>query len=266
MVKIIKHCEWCGEPVTKAYYSLCVSIENIFFGNYECVKKIESEEKRIILKDGSELRFDFQADPSHYVTMHKACEQLLCSEKCEDEFVAKYGKTPLWTREFEFIHAAVRFTENNLFRPATLDKKIAQVSNNKCEVCGCSYPAFGRVIKENMFLERRENSILEDQTWQNLIPKSEEWITVTSYQEGRRGKGHWFSYRAKQDRKELVLKKRDLCSYDCMYQLAKNNHSFILTDSVLEKDRSGIITEDTLQINKELGNPVPCRPSFIGYS
>ncbi|MBP7898694.1 hypothetical protein KAZ92_01970 [Candidatus Gracilibacteria bacterium] len=257
---ITKHCEWCGEIIDNPYYASCVSLESILFGKCKDLAKIDEENSEFVLNDGSVLHFDFQISATHYVTVHKICEQLLCSEKCEDEFVAKYTCGPLWTEEFETANAQLILTKNNLFRPIIINRAHLKHEIKQCEICASPYPSLGRKITENGLLNRQVGNLEPNDDLQKVVPKSEPYIVVTS--QGKKSKkAHWFAYR----QSEQAIKPRNLCSYDCMYQLAKQNHTMIITESVLAKDRLGIITEDTEQINAELFNSIPHRPSFLGF-
>ncbi|GEM_PF-2077526 len=257
---ITKHCEWCGKIVREPYYAPCASLKNILFSKCKDVVKIDKESGEFLLNNGSILYFDFQIDVTHYATIHKICEQLLCSENCEDEFMAKYSHGPLWSEKFEFTNAQIMLTKNNLFRPIIINPTHLKYKIKQCEICASSYPALGRTTNENTLSDRQIGPLTSNEDLQKIIPKLEDYIVVTSQSKKSRN-AHWFAYR----RGKQTVKPRDLCSYDCMYQLAKQNHTMIVTESVLEKNRLGIITEDAILINTELGNSIPCRPSFLGF-
>jgi len=257
---INKHCELCGKKVENPYYSTIFSLDYLIFAKNENVINIDHEKRRAFFSNGKSLEYTSPLDRDHQDVLahaYRSNEHLLCSEQCEDNFVKSprmlFGKSvfngdsgPL----FDFHNQ-----ESPIFFPMVVGG--IKCTFNKCDVCGESYPAFGRNWTERKIIKKykvrgRDNEVPDISSFDIKEP------LVLSGLSDRKPEGYLYAYQI-----DDVVSKRNLCSFDCGYFLAQKNNSVVFVDSVLEKDRLGVIVSETEEFNRDLQNNIIHRPSFV---
>ncbi len=259
---VIKHCEYCGEIVEVPFWSALFSTDYIIYLKNSEIERVDKENMIVYLRSGERFNYLFGSKKEDILDMpFMAKIHLLCSEKCEDNFVLRtrhflsgdlYRKTPIFS-----------FRENKMFHPSAAPIKNFSTILKKCYTCNLEYPEFDDSAPK---LWRRIWMCQEIITATEVYGKYNERPNIDSkYQilvSGMSEKsptGVCFCYEPGE------LHTQSFCSVDCAYVYSVKNNCIVTYASVLDKDRYGAITPATEKINKDLMNLSPHRPSFIGY-
>ena len=256
---VTMHCEFCGTIVNKPFWSGLFSVDYIIFLKNKMVSKVNYKEQIVNLANGQKLDFIFDFGNESLAMPYRAKIHLLCSEKCENDFLSQnrgtimnpsiYEKTPIFS-----------FRKSNIFKPSVAPLSRLRTITKVCEICKNEYPDFDIDGWEKKWVAR---SLLkkDSELVKNNMPPSfciEEYDQILSGVSEQSPEGYYFAYSISEEKTS-----HSFCSYDCAFVYSRGNNAMVIVDSVLEKDRIGAIVPETEEFNKNLNNPIPHRPSFF---
>jgi len=248
--EVKKYCERCGGLVISPYYSVIFSILYSIDGTNSQISKVDRNNQIAILSNGQRLEYTFEVEPNLFAYAENATEHLLCSEGCEDKFLQEYSSVFVRGQ-----HPIYNFKQMNVFNPIAIPSSRIGGENRKCEYCNQQYKSNGRNwTKIPVISTTKINGTFNQRPNINLM----KYKLVLSGLSQKQQNGDWYGYETANDK----AKKVNYCSYDCAYEVVKNENVFILVNSIMDKERLGAIVKETELFNKMLGNPIH-RPSFF---
>lgn len=248
--EVKKHCERCGVLVTNPYYSIIFSILYSIDATNSQISKVDRNNQKVYLKNGQGLEYTFEVEPNLFTYTEKSTEHLLCSESCEDKFLQEYssafvrGQNPIYN-----------FKQMNIFNPIAIPSERIGGEKNKCEYCNQQYKSNGRNWTKIPVVSSTKAVGSFNQKPNISMQK---YRLILSGLSQKQPNGDWFGYETANER----AKKVHYCSYDCAYEVVKNENVLILVNSIMDKERLGAIVKETELFNKMLSNPIH-RPSFF---
>lgn len=249
-IEVEKFCEFCGSLVKAPYYTVLFSVTHIINGSNSLVANIDRKNQNIKLKNGEIYDYTFEVDPGTFAAANLSSEHLLCSEKCEDNFIKKYFN--VYDKDQQPVYD---YKQMNVFNPIAIPSIRIGGEKRKCSFCGNEYKFNGRNwIKVPLIRSIKVRGVY------NLKPEMDiqKYNLILSGLSENNPNGDWFGY-ATDNSKSVGA---NYCSYDCAYEVVKSEEVIILVNSVMDKDRLGAIVKETELFNKMLGNPIH-RPSFF---
>lgn len=249
-MEVEKFCEFCGGLVKAPYYTVLFSVTHTIDSSNSFVANIDRKNQTVKLKNGKIYDYTFEVEPGTYASANLSSEHLLCSEKCEDDFIKKHfiayvkGQQPVYD-----------YKQMNIFNPIAIPSIRIGGEKRKCDYCSNEYKSNGRNwLKIPLTKSTKVRGVY------NLKPDIDiyKYNLILSGLSENSPNGDWFGYATDNSKSA----KANFCSYDCAYEIVKSEEVIILVNSVMDKDRLGAIVKETELFNKMLGNPVH-RPSFF---
>ncbi len=249
--QIDKYCEWCGKKVIDQYYTVIFSVAYTIDGTSPKVKNINRNLSRVTLENGETLNYTFEIEPNIFAYTDLSSEHLLCSEKCEDNFISNHFIG--FTQGSQPVHNHLKL---GIFNPIAASSSQLGGEKVKCEICGTVYKSNGR---NWMRIPLIETTQIKGSF--NIMPSVDrtKFSLVLSGMSEKNKSGEWYCYKVNMG----SGKKSSFCSYDCAFSLVEKENVVVLVNSVLEKDRLGVIVKETELFNNLLENKVRHRPSFF---
>lgn len=249
--QIDKYCEWCGQKVSNPYYTVVFSIVYTIDGASPKIKYVNRNASKVTLDTGEILNYTFEIEQNLFAYTDLTSEHLLCSEKCEDNFISNHyigfipGSQP--------IH---HHTKLNIFNPMAVSSLSLGGDKVRCEICNTIYKSNGRNWTRMPLIETVK--LRGSFNKQPNVDRTKYSLILSGMSE-KNQKGEWYCYHVNM----VNGKKSRFCSYDCAFHSVKEGEEVILVNSVMDKDRLGVIVKETEYFNKLLGNKVRHRPSFF---
>lgn len=249
-ILVTKHCELCGSLVQNPYYSVVFSVQYSVDATNSQIAKVDKANKKVFLTNGQSLEYTFEVEPNLFAYAENSTEHLLCSENCEDKFLQKHTTT--FIRGQLPIH---HFKQNNIFNPVVIPSNRIGGDTHKCDYCNQQYKYNGRNwTKIPVTSSTKVSGSLNQRPNINMM----KYKLILSGLSQKQPNGDWFGYETVNER----AKKVNYCSYDCAYEVVKNEDVLIMVNSIMDKEMLGAIVKETELFNKMLGNPIH-RPSFF---
>ena len=215
------------------------------------VKNINRNLSKVTLENGGTLNYTFEIEPNIFVYTDLSSEHLLCSEKCEANFMSRHRI--IFIRGSQPVYNHLRL---NIFNPVAAASVQLGGDKVKCEICNSVYKSNGRNWMKMPLIEtvKLKGSF-------NIMPTVDRtrFSLVLSGMSEKNKSGEWHCYKVDME----SGKKSSFCSYDCAFSLVEKENVVVLVNSVLEKDRLGVIVKETEMFNNLLENKVRHRPSFF---
>lgn len=251
--QIKRYCEFCGKEVVTPYYSYIATIKFYIPKSSDQIERVS--DVKIYMKDGRVINYDIETS-DQFVVLEKGHEHLLCSKDCENWFLDKYPR-PYFLSELENLGIAPNNTSSGAFYSfiAGNCELFNPPSYKRCEICGQYFPFLGRVWNETMeILSETQGLGTKDR-----IPFDTKRYSAISGTSNKNPEGMWYGYEIK----NINPITHDFCSFDCAFEYSKMKNAMIVTTSILEKKKSGIIVSSIENINQDLNNKTIHRPFFI---
>jgi len=248
--KITKYCEYCSNSVNNPYYTVLFSVSHLIDSTNSQVNFVDRQNEKVYINNEKVLDYTFEIEPGIFVVADHTTEHLLCSEKCEDDFIGKH-----WVSYIKGEQPYYDYRQMNIFSPLATPSTRLGGENHICAYCGIQYKWNGR-----NWLKCRMRDTIKISGSFDKRPDIDfnKFEIVLSGLSVKNPIGEWYGYEPDYLNSEKVF----LCSYDCAYELVRDRSDIIFVNSVLEKERFGAIVNETEYFNKLLSNP-PHRPSFF---
>ncbi len=255
-----KHCERCGNFVEKPYWVAVFLIEYTIYLDSPHVRSVNSESQEVEFNNGQRIDYLFRVSEDMAVMPAKGMVHLLCSENCEDTFLAKnriYSSTSMKQKS-----PITNWSEAGIYNCFTAPIKNFQMETRVCETCGEHYHDFPKPGDRKWLSYDIINQAEADIIFQGKNPfDMNEFDQVLTSVAPHKPEGKGYAYKLGQRETS-----HSFCSYDCAHIHAKNHNVMIVQESVLEYDRLGFLSPQAEIINSELGNGKAPRPTFMPKS
>ncbi|MBU4486585.1 MAG: hypothetical protein KKD38_06615 [Candidatus Delongbacteria bacterium] len=253
---IIKYCEHCGEIASDPNFVLVGLMGDAILKRSNRI--LRTEGKKVILNDGTFMRLDFEND-REYFSIANGHEHVFCSDICVDKLLK--NNIPYVTDGI--LNEGINYTSIG-YNFVAYNSKISSLGtiahkSESCEVCGTTYPSINR---EWLELFRITRTIIKD-GYYNEDPfeknGTQERLVVSGLSQDKIQFGPLYCYEMNPSNKVS----HKFCSYDCAYYYTKKNNTVIMTTSIIEKSRKGLIVPHIEEVNAGLGRRPKHKPIFI---
>ena len=268
---IIKKCEHCGDSISSPFESLLFEIDYYIFLKNQDFERIDQDSQRVHSKSGGVIPYTFMVNSDLACETNRHMIYRFCSEKCATEVIKKHS---VIFRD-DFFEKALTFSPAKMNVHVLDAVPLTQIKTDdiKCEECGDYFKEIFEPkgttkeqsnrrkwisYKINKFKKKKSNHPL-DPALINAI-QSKYPLILTGLAENKKTYGSLFCYNANM----TDPTDHNLCGTECGLSLSKRTNRIIITNSLIEKNRMGIICPKSEQINMDLENRVLSRPSYMG--
>jgi hypothetical protein len=257
-----KGCELCGKISDNYLYRFIAEQMNTIFLNNPRIRFVDKEQRVVVLNDGSRLDYSWQVDANHAINFMDLTIHIFCSEKCEDNYIAKY---PVFLRQNIADDILVAdWRKQNQFVPQVFQTEVFCPKDmwSKCVECSTDYPstkAYSYIKKENVSKIIKTDII--SGKFGSKPHQTDDFDFTVGDMHKNNPEGYYYLY--KSNLKSSVEKL--FCSKECSYNYCVNNNSIAVSKNNLEKGSLTVITPHTTKINEKLGNNFIHRPHILAY-
>ena len=267
--KITFKCENCYESTSSFIESCIFEVKYYIFLKNKNIDYVDYDSRKVYTIDGQVIPFTVHLDPDTVCEINSHMIHRFCSEECEKEIIKKHSMS--LRRDLYKELMTIYPQEMDLHILMSININQIKTVDFKCEICNNNYKEFDQVkdlpleqssrrrwVSYRIKKYKKEISNYPNQSLINSL-QSDYPIALTGLNKNKKTYGSIYFYNIDME----SSKHHNICGTECGLYLSRKNNFLIMTNSLIEKGRLGVICPKSKEINKDLKNKVLSRPTFM---
>jgi len=264
-----KKCENCSSIISTPYHSCIVEVKYLIFTSNPEVDYVDFQGQKVFTKNGNVIPFSLGINSEQLCETGRYMIYRFCSEECEDDVVERHSMI----MNPDIYSKTLTMVPDKMGYNMLVSIPIVHIGTvkHKCEVCNDEYKEFlePEGVPKNLSnirpwysvtIKKYKEEVREfsNKPFDENVLK-EYPLVLTGLTKEKKTYGSFFLY----DMDMNETSNHKICSSECGLILSQKTNRIIITHSLIEKNRMGIIVPKQNVINSDLENSNHSRPNYV---